>query len=140
MSATEHWGRARACWLLVLVAIIALGLLSRRMAWLPNSVGDMCWAMMVFCLVRLLFVRWRTLLVVATALGISFAVEFSQLIRWSWLCRFRSTFVGHMLLGQGFMWQDLVAYALGVGLICLPEIWLAKHWRSSLIHKKGGNR
>lgn len=140
MNATMSIGRARGRYLLALAAIIALGLLSRRVAWLPNSTGDMFWAMMVFCLVRLLFVRWRTLLVVATALGISFAVEFSQLIRWSWLCRFRSTFVGHMLLGQGFMWQDLVAYALGVGLICLPEIWLAKHWRSSLIHNKGGNR
>lgn len=117
MNATMPIGRTRSRYLLALAAIIALGLLSRRVAWLPNSVGDMFWAMMVFCFVRLLFVRWRTLLVVATALGISFAVEFSQLIRWSWLCRFRNTFVGHMLLGQGFMWQDLVAYIVGVGLM-----------------------
>lgn len=117
MNATMPIGRTRSRYLLALAAIIALGLLSRRVAWLPNSVGDMFWAMMVFCFVRLLFVRWRTLLVVATALSISFAVEFSQLIRWSWLCRFRNTFVGHMLLGQGFMWQDLVAYIVGVGLM-----------------------
>lgn len=121
MSTTMPIGRIRSRYLLALAAIIALGLLSRRVAWLPNSVGDMFWAMMVFCFVRLLFIRWRTLLVVATALGISFAVEFSQLIRWSWLCRFRSTFVGHMLLGQGFMWQDLVAYIVGVGLLYLYE-------------------
>lgn len=121
MIPTMPIGRIRSRYLLALAAIIALGLLSRRVAWLPNSVGDMFWAMMVFCFVRLLFVRWRTLLVVATALGISFAVEFSQLIRWSWLCRFRSTFVGHMLLGQGFMWQDLVAYIVGVGLLYLYE-------------------
>lgn len=114
-------GRIRSRYLLTLAAIIALGLLSCRVAWLPNCMGDMFWAMMVFCFVRLLFIRWRTLLVVATALGISFAVEFSQLIRWSWLCRFRSTFVGHMLLGQGFMWQDLVAYIVGVGLLYLYE-------------------
>lgn len=117
MNATMPIGRTRGRYLLALVAIIALGLISRRVAWLPNSVGDMFWAMMVFCFVRLLFVRWRTLLVVATALGISFAVEFSQLLRWEWLCRFRNTFVGHMLLGQGFMWQDLVAYIVGVGLM-----------------------
>ena len=121
MNATMPIGRTRGRYLLALAAIIALGLLSRRVAWLPNNVGDMFWSMMVFCFVRLLFVRWRTLLVVATALGISFAVEFSQLLRWEWLCRFRNTFVGHMLLGQGFMWQDLVAYIVGVGLLYLCE-------------------
>lgn len=121
MNATMPIGRIRGRYLLALVAIIALGLLSRRVAWLPNSVGDMFWAMMVFCFVRLLFVRWRTLLVVATALSISFAVEFSQLLRWEWLCRFRNTFVGHMLLGQGFMWHDLMAYMVGVGLLYLYE-------------------
>lgn len=121
MIPTMPIGRIRSRYLLALAAIIALGMLSRRVAWLPNCMGDMFWAMMVFCFVRLLFVRWRTLIVVATALGLSFAVEFSQLIRWSWLCRFRSTFVGHMLLGQGFMWQDLVAYIVGVGLLYLYE-------------------
>lgn len=121
MNATMPIGRTRGRYLLALAAIIALGLLSRRVAWLPNSVGDMFWAMMVFCLVRLLFIRWRTLLVVATALGIAFAVEFSQLISWPWLCQFRSTFVGHMLLGQGFMWQDLVAYVIGVVLILVLD-------------------
>lgn len=121
MIPTMPIGRIRSRYLLALAAIIALGLLSRRVAWLPNSVGDMFWAMMVFCFVRLLFIRWRTRIVAATALGISFAVEFSQLIRWSWLCRFRSTFVGHILLGQGFMWQDLIAYMVGVGLLYLYE-------------------
>lgn len=114
-------GRIRIRYLLDLAAIIALGLLSRRVAWLPNCMGDMFWAMMVFCFVRLLFVRWRMCWVAAVALAIAFAVEFSQLIRLEWLCRFRNTFVGHMLLGQGFMWQDLVAYIVGVGLLYLYE-------------------
>lgn len=121
MIPTMPIGRIRSHYLLALAAIIALGLLSRRVAWLPNSVDDMFWAMMVFCFVRLLFVRWRMCWVAAVALAIAFAVEFSQLIRWSWLCRFRSTFVGHMLLGQGFMWQDLIAYMVGVGLLYLYE-------------------
>lgn len=126
MSATMPIGRTRGRYLLALAAIIALGLLSRRVAWLPNSVGDMCWAMMVFCFIRLLFIHWRIRWVAAVALTISFAVEFSQLIRWEWLCQFRSTFWGHMLLGQGFMWQDLVAYTVGIGLIGLIEMQLPK--------------
>lgn len=104
-------------YLVALVAIIVFGLLSRHVAWLPNCAGDMLWAMMVFCFVRLLFVHWRIRWVAAATLAIAFAVEFSQLIRWEWLCQLRSTFVGHMLLGQGFMWQDLVAYVAGVGLM-----------------------
>lgn len=121
MSQRSHSFRARACYLLALGVIIAFGLLSRRVPWLPNSAGDMFWSMMVYCFIRLIFISWRPLLVASVALSVSFAVEFSQLIRWPWLCQFRSTFVGHMLLGQGFMWQDLVAYFIGVGLMCLCE-------------------
>ena len=29
----------------------------------------------------------------------------------------RSTFLGHMLLGQGFLWSDLLAYTIGIAVI-----------------------
>lgn len=122
MSRHNQFFRLRASYLLALGVIVVLGLLSRRMAWLPNSAGDMFWAMMVFCIIRLVFVRWRNMSVGAGALIISFFVEFSQLIQWGWLCRFRSTLVGHLLLGQGFMWEDLVAYFVGVILMLILGI------------------
>ena len=31
-----------------------------------------------------------------------------------WLVQFRHTGLGHLLLGQVFSWQNLVAYAVGV--------------------------
>jgi hypothetical protein len=30
---------------------------------------------------------------------------------------FRSTFIGHMMLGQGFLWIDLLAFLIGISLI-----------------------
>ena len=53
------------------------------------------------------------------ALITSFAVEFSQMLTMPWLVRVRSTFLGHMLLGQGFLWSDLLAYTLGIVVIYL---------------------
>ena len=48
-----------------------------------------------------------------------FAVEFSQLLNFEWLKAVRSTFIGHMLLGQGFLWSDLLSYTIGVALMTL---------------------
>ena len=49
------------------------------------------------------------------ALLTAFTVEISQLIRGDWLDTIRSTRLGMLLLGRGFLWSDLVAYAGGTG-------------------------
>jgi hypothetical protein len=33
-----------------------------------------------------------------------------------WINKLRATWPGHMILGQGFLWSDLVAYTLGVAM------------------------
>ena len=43
--------------------------------------------------------------------------EVGDAICWPWLVSFRSTFIGHMMLGQGFLWIDLLAYLIGISLI-----------------------
>lgn len=50
------------------------------------------------------------------ALAICYGVELSQLIQVSWLVAIRRTTIGHLILGQGFLWSDLVAYTIGVGI------------------------
>ena len=47
------------------------------------------------------------------ALLTAFTVEISQLVRVDWLDTIRSTRLGPLLLGRGFLWSDLVAYAGG---------------------------
>lgn len=111
--------KKRICYLMAVGALIPLGLMSRRVEGLPDQVGDMLWTMMVFCCWRILLMRSRLERVAVVTLAFSFLVEFQQLIRWDWLVSLRSTTLGHLVLGQGFLWLDLVAYVLGTLLIYL---------------------
>lgn len=111
--------KKRICYLMAVVALIPLGLMSRRVEGLPDQVGDMLWTMMVFCFWRFLLVRSRLEWVAVVTLVFSFLVEFQQLVRWDWLVSLRSTTLGHLVLGQGFLWLDLVAYILGTLLVYL---------------------
>ena len=100
-----------------IVVLIPLALYSRHITWLPKETGDALWAMMVFCFWRIILVKSKLRTVAIVSLTHSFIVEFSQLLRWPWLVSFRDTFVGHMMLGQGFLWTDLVAYVIGIIII-----------------------
>jgi len=99
--------------------LIALGLLSRKVGFIPDPVGDALWAMTVYCCWRIMLAGKPRIVSAAAALVTSYAVEFSQLLSPDWLVRIRSTFPGHMLLGQGFLWSDLIAYTLGIAVIFL---------------------
>lgn len=101
------------------VLLIVVGLLSRRLPSIPEATGDALWAMMLFCCFRIVLVKTDLRKVAVVTLLTTYLVEFSQLIRWTWLVRLRATTLGHLVLGQGFLWSDLVAYTLGVALVFL---------------------
>ena len=109
--------RARLWYVLGIILLIALGLLSRKAAFLPNACGDALWAMVVYCVWRIILLEKPMVTAALAALATSFAVEFSQLLKPAWLVRIRSTFLGHMLLGQEFLWSDLAAYTVGIAVI-----------------------
>ena len=104
----------RIFYIIAIIFLILIGLSSRKISMIPEETGDGLWAMALFCFLRFLFINQKLERIAIVTLTISFAVEFSQLIRWEWLVAFRSTFIGHMLLGQGFVWWDLLAYIIGV--------------------------
>lgn len=79
--------------------------------------------MMVFCIWRIILVRRNLNTVAIVSLIHSYLTEFSQLITWQWLTTFRTTFIGHMMLGQGFLWIDLVA--LTIGIVCIYLVYKA---------------
>ena len=108
------------------IALIALGLLSRRISGIPDACGDALWAMMVFCCWRIILVSRPLKSVAVVALITSYLVEFSQILSFDWLVRLRSTFLGHMLLGQGFLWIDLLAYFIGIIIIYLAATAIEK--------------
>ena len=105
--------------LIGIIVLIPIGLYSRKVSWIPDETGDALWAMMVFCIWRIVLVKKELRLIAVVSLTHSFLVEFSQLIRWPWLVSFRNTFIGHMMLGQGFLWTDLLAYLIGITIIYL---------------------
>ena len=111
------------------IALIALGLLSRRINGIPDACGDALWAMMVFCCWRIMLVRRPLKTVALVALITSFLVEFSQILSFDLLVRLRSTFLGHMLLGQGFLWIDLLAYTIGIIVIYIITVFIEKKVR-----------
>jgi len=98
-----------------------LGLASRKYgAYLPTFLstyaGDILWATLVFWLVQLLFIQRPSYWITICALAFAFGIEVSQLYHVPWLNALRSTTLGSLVLGQGFLWSDLACYAVGVML------------------------
>lgn len=109
--------KLRIFYLSGIAVLIALGLLSRRVKFVPAACGDALWAMMVYCCFRIVLISKPMIISAVAALITSFAIEFSQMLTPDWLVKIRSTFLGHMLLGQGFLWSDLLAYTIGIAVI-----------------------
>ena len=117
-------------WLLVcIVAVIALGLASRKYPALFPAIfgkypGDALWALMVFVGWAFVKPRASTAHLAVVAFAISCAVELSQLYQAPWLNAIRSTTMGHLVLGSTFAWFDIAAYAVGVLIGCLFDVLL----------------
>lgn len=118
--------RNRLAYLIVGCGVVALGLSSRRFAvrlpdFLAAYSGDTLWALMVFVVIGFFAPRWSSARVAVLALLFSFAVEFSQLYHSPWIDGLRRTRIGGLILGYGFLWSDLLCYAVGVALGWLVE-------------------
>ncbi|MDQ3058807.1 MAG: DUF2809 domain-containing protein [Pseudomonadota bacterium] len=116
-------------WLLAgFIAVIALGLASRKYPFLFPALlgkypGDALWALMVFVGWAFFRPSASTRQLAAVALAVSFLVEFSQLYQAPWLNDIRRTTMGHLVLGSRFSWPDLVAYTVGVALGAFLDSW-----------------
>lgn len=113
--------RNRALYIVLMLAVIAAGLASRRFPWLlPEQLGkypgDALWALMVLLLYGIARPGWSVGRVAAAALATSFAVEFSQLYQADWINAVRHTTPGHLVLGSTFHAPDLLAYSVGVAV------------------------
>ncbi|MBS7566900.1 DUF2809 domain-containing protein [Mucilaginibacter sp. Bleaf8] len=102
---------------MVLLSII-IGLLSRRSDGIPLWIGSAFWGLMIYFIVRFLSVNWRIAKVAAITLLFCYAIELSQLYQAAWINAIRATTPGHLVLGQGFEWGDLIAYTVGIMLGC----------------------
>jgi hypothetical protein len=136
MLSSARSSRNRALYAFLILAVIAAGLASRKYwyllpAQLGKYPGDALWALMVFLLFGFARPQWPVISSATAALATSYAVEFSQLYQAPWLNSIRQTTIGHLVLGSGFHWQDLIAYAAGVIVGMLGEFLTARLYASS---------
>ena len=121
--------RSRMALCVLILAVIALGLASRRgyvpfPASLGNYPGDALWAWVV-----LLCVAWvrpaitRTRLI-GWSLVIAFVIEFLQLYQAPWMQALRANKLAYLVLGNGFDPLDLLAYVVGIALgAAVDGVW-----------------
>lgn len=123
---------ARIKYTLSLVIVIFLGLASRSAAashlpaFLRLYAGDTLWATAAFCGFALLMPEKTSLTLAIFALVFSFAIELSQLYHAGWIDVIRGTRLGALILGFGFLWTDLVCYAVGVALGVMLDVFVVK--------------
>ena len=119
--AASGFRRSRLVLSLLALAVIAIGLASRRgyvpfPAVLGNYPGDALWAWVVLlCVawVRPAITRSR---LIGWSLVIAFAIEFLQLYQAPWMQALRANKLAYLVLGNGFDPLDLLAYAVGIAL------------------------
>src|SRR5262252_4402082 len=120
--------RRRTGYLLAFVLTIFAGLASRHFpqifpAFVGKYPGDALWALMVFFGLGAIFRTASSALVSVAALGFSFGIEVLKLCNAPWLANIRHTTLGHLVFGDVFSWQNLVAYAIGVMVGAMIELF-----------------
>lgn len=118
--------RNRKVYFILIPAVMGLGILSRKLSYLlPNFVntylGDAIWAAMIYVMMAFVFANKLPKEVAIFSLLFCYSIELSQLYQAPWINAIRNTTFGALVLGSGFLWSDLLAYALGVGMAFLIE-------------------
>ncbi|MBJ8202216.1 DUF2809 domain-containing protein [Bacillus cereus] len=123
--------RNRVVYALFTIVVIILGLSSRKFAFalphlLNDYLGDALWALMIFTGFGFLFPKTETKKLAFISLMFCYGIEASQLYHAEWIDRIRATTLGGLVLGYGFLWSDVVAYTIGVGVGILCEVIFRK--------------
>lgn len=109
--------RNRFLYFVFILITIGLGLASRRISILPQWVhlylGDVLWALMVFWGIGFLFRRKSSSYIAGFTIIFSVLIELSQLYHATWIDDIRSTTIGGLVLGFGFLWSDIICYTIG---------------------------
>ena len=113
---------------IILIALACLlGIGSRRYAhalpwFIAAYAGDTLWALAAFLGIGLIMPKQSTWKVAVLAMAFSVAIELSQLYDAPWIDSIRHTTLGGLILGFGFLWSDLVCYAVSVVLGVLVDV------------------
>ncbi|CAM3493658.1 DUF2809 domain-containing protein [Flavobacterium chungbukense] len=113
--------KTRINYFFIFLSIIFLGTLFRKISFIPLWIGDFLYAVMIYSLVRI-FLPFKDALVIAfLSLLICYGIEFLQLYQAEWIIELRKTIFGRYVLGQGFLWSDILAYTFGILFVFMIE-------------------
>lgn len=120
--------RNRLLYAMFTILVIILGLSSRKFAFalpalLNDYLGDALWALMIFIGFGFLFPKIEMKKLAFVSLMFCYGIEVSQLYHAEWIDSIRATTLGGLVLGYGFLWSDLVAYTIGVGVGFLLSLY-----------------
>ena len=134
-SAAPACPRSRLLLTLLALAVIAVGLASRRgylslpAVW-GNYPGDALWAWVVLLCVAWLRPAITCGKLMAWTLVIAFAIEFLQLYQAPWMQALRANKLAYLVLGNGFDPLDLLAYVVGIGVgAMVDQLWQRRQRR-----------
>ena len=112
----------RLNYFILILFVIILGILSRKISDIPLFIGDVLYAILIYFGLRFLFIHLKTHKTFLLSLLFCFSIEILQLVQIDWLIGLRKTTLGHYILGQGFLWLDLLCYIFGT-LIAFVIDW-----------------
>ncbi|MDF2432841.1 MAG: hypothetical protein JWP44_2472 [Mucilaginibacter sp.] len=118
--------KSRGTYFILIFFTIIIGLLSREFKVVPLFAGDILWALMVYFLVRFLLIDKPISIVIITSLLFCYFIEFSQLYKAPWIDSLRHTVFGRLVLGETFLWGDILSYTIGIGIGGLVDSWILK--------------
>lgn len=124
---TTKRGRSRPEYLFMVLVTVLLGVASRRYPtplseYFGKYPGDALWAMMVFFGWGMIFCRVASATVAVMTLVTCVVVEVLKLDQAPLMVGVRNTPLGHLILGSVFSFENLVAYAIGVGAAWCLEV------------------
>lgn len=76
---------------------------------------------MIYVLTRIVFINNKGIQVAVISLLICYGIEFLQLYQGEWMIELRKTLFGRYVLGQGFLWTDMIAYTFGITIAFFIE-------------------
>jgi len=119
--------KERVKYIVLIVVTVLTGIASRQIDGIPLFIGDTLYATMIFFMVKFIWTKGKALKIAVISLLVTFAIEFSQLYKAAWISNIRSTLLGRLVLGQGFLYSDLFAYVLGVLLAIIVVVLIGKN-------------
>jgi len=86
--------------------------------------GDYLYAILIFFIIGFLFPKIKIYQVAVTSIIICYGIEFFQLYNADWIQGIRNHTIGKLILGQGFLYSDIISYTVGGITGYALEIWL----------------